>query len=30
MEDMVRRGIALGLKTMCFTDHLDVDYPDED
>ena len=27
MEDMIRRGIALGLKTMCFTEHNDFDYP---
>ena len=28
MEDMIRRGIELGLKTMCFTEHNDFDYPD--
>ncbi len=28
MEDMVLRGIALGLDDMCFTEHLDLDYPD--
>ena len=28
MEDMIKRGIALGLKTMCFTEHNDFDYPD--
>lgn len=27
MEDMILRGIALGLKTMCFTEHNDFDYP---
>ena len=28
MEDMIKRGIALGLKTMCFTEHNDFDYLD--
>ncbi|MEE3461878.1 MAG: histidinol-phosphatase HisJ family protein [Lachnospiraceae bacterium] len=28
MEDQVRRGIELGLKSICFTDHIDYDYPD--
>ena len=28
MEDMIRRGIELGLKSMCFTEHNDFDYPD--
>lgn len=27
MEDMVRRGIELGLHTMCFTEHNDFGYP---
>lgn len=27
MEDMILQGIKLGLKTLCFTDHLDYDYP---
>lgn len=27
MEDMILRGIDLGLKTMCFTEHNDFDYP---
>lgn len=27
MEDMILKGIRLGLKTMCFTDHMDPDYP---
>ena len=26
MEAMILRGIALGLKTMCFTEHMDMDY----
>ncbi|MCM1135138.1 MAG: histidinol-phosphatase HisJ family protein [Clostridium sp.] len=26
MEDMIRRGIDLGLSAMCFTEHLDMDY----
>lgn len=28
MEDMVRRAIALGLPSLCFTDHMDYDFPD--
>lgn len=28
MESMIERGIALGLKRMCFTEHMDMDYPD--
>ena len=27
MESMIERGIELGLKTMCFTEHNDFDYP---
>ncbi len=27
MEDMIRRSIELGLKEICFTEHLDLDYP---
>lgn len=27
MEDMILSGIAKGLKTMCFTEHMDYDYP---
>lgn len=27
MEDMINQGIKLGLKTLCFTDHMDYDYP---
>lgn len=27
MESMVHAAIALGLKTICFTEHLDLDYP---
>ncbi len=34
MEEMILKGISLGLDTMCFTEHLDMDYvytkPDED
>ncbi len=26
MEKMVRRGMELGLTTMCFTEHMDMDY----
>ena len=28
MEEMVRRGLELGLDTMCFTEHHDIDFPD--
>jgi histidinol-phosphatase (PHP family) len=28
MEEMILKGIELGLKTMCFTEHNDFDYPD--
>ena len=28
MEEMILRGISLGLETMCFTEHHDIDYPD--
>ena len=27
MEDMIKKAISLGLKTICFTEHLDLDYP---
>ena len=27
MEDMIRTGIDRGLKIMCFTEHMDKDYP---
>lgn len=27
MESMIERGIELGLKRICFTDHMDYDYP---
>ena len=27
MEDMIKRSIELGLTEICFTDHLDYDYP---
>lgn len=30
MEDMVLRAIELGLTDICFTDHLDLDYPHYD
>lgn len=26
IEDMIQRGIELGLTTMCFTEHMDLDY----
>jgi histidinol-phosphatase (PHP family) len=28
LESMVQRGISLGLKAMCMTEHLDFDYPE--
>lgn len=28
MESMVQHGIALGLQTLCFTEHHDIDYPE--
>lgn len=27
MEEMVLRGIELGLDSICFTDHMDIDFP---
>lgn len=27
MEHMIEKAIQLGLKTLCFTDHMDYDYP---
>ena len=27
MKQMIERGIELGLSTMCFTEHIDMDYP---
>jgi len=31
MEEMIQKGIAIGLRSMCFTEHNDFDYPaDED
>lgn len=27
MEDMIKQAIKLGLKTICFTDHMDYEYP---
>lgn len=27
-ELMIEEGIKLGLKTICFTDHMDIDFPD--
>lgn len=26
LEDMIQKGISLGLTTMCFTEHMDMDY----
>lgn len=28
MEEMIRHAVSLGLKTICFTEHHDIDYPD--
>lgn len=28
MESMVQGGIALGMKTLCFTEHYDMDFPE--
>lgn len=28
MEEMILKGISLGLNKMCFTEHMDMDYPD--
>ena len=30
MEEMILKGIDLGLTTMCFTEHNDFDYPDSE
>ena len=27
MEEMIASGMKKGLKTMCFTEHMDYDYP---
>lgn len=27
MEDMIKQAIALGYKNLCFTEHMDIDYP---
>lgn len=29
MADMVAQGVKIGLDTMCFTEHLDYDFPDD-
>ncbi|MFR4895835.1 MAG: hypothetical protein ACLUB0_06540 [Blautia hansenii] len=29
MESMIQRGIALGLPGICFTEHMDLDFPRE-
>ena len=29
MEQMILEGIRRGLRTMCFTEHMDLDYPEE-
>ena len=26
MEGMIKKGISLGLTSMCFTEHMDMDY----
>jgi histidinol-phosphatase (PHP family) len=30
MENTIEKAIELGLKEICFTDHIDYDYPDKD
>ncbi|HJD28879.1 MAG TPA: PHP domain-containing protein, partial [Candidatus Blautia avicola] len=30
MEEMIQKGIQLGLPAMCFTEHLDPDFPEGD
>ena len=30
MEDMIKRSIDLGLKEICFTDHVDYDLDSDD
>ncbi len=30
MEELIQRAISIGLKTMCFTEHMDMDYPRQD
>lgn len=30
MEDMIKEGIQKGLSTMCFTEHMDIDFPEVD
>ena len=27
MEEMIQKAIAAGLNTVCFTEHVDLDYP---
>ena len=27
MEDMILKAVSIGLKGVCFTEHLDPDYP---
>lgn len=29
MEDMVKKALSLGLETICFTDHMDYDFPEQ-
>lgn len=29
MEQMIQEGLKKGLRTMCFTEHMDMDYPEE-
>ncbi|MEN2467612.1 PHP domain-containing protein [Ornithinibacillus sp. JPR2-1] len=28
MEETIKKGIEIGLKEICFTEHIDYDYPD--
>ena len=29
MEQMIQEGLKKGLRTMCFTEHMDMDYPEQ-
>ena len=29
LEQMIQEGLKKGLRTMCFTEHMDMDYPEE-
>ena len=27
MEEMIEKGISQGMETLCFTEHMDMDFP---